>query len=136
MEVEGYFHKLRPPGRIEDMIRLGIDENQDLASVVDVQRLKPISEYPTPEYFIRAMAVALTHRGKGGAVADTAMEDMLTQLARRVAKSGVDQFIISGKIHESNKASQTMAERHGLRPATDIAQDSYVRWRMLIDIDG
>jgi hypothetical protein len=133
-EVEGYFHVLRPPGRSEDMIRLGIDDNQDLASIVEVQRLKPISEYPIPEYFIRAMAVALTHRGRGGAVADAAMEDMLTELARRVAKSGVAQFIISGNIHELNKASQAMAERHGLRPLTDVAQDSYIRWRLLVEI--
>jgi len=96
------------------MIRLGIDDNQDLASIVEVQRLKPVSEYPIPEYFIRAMAVALTHRGRGGAVADAAMEDMLTELARRVAKSGVAQFIISGNIHELNKASQTMAVKYGV----------------------
>ena len=133
-EVEAYFHDLKPPGRSQNVTRLGFDDDQNLASVVDVEQQRPSIEHPAPAYFIRAMAVALTHRGHGGAVADAAMTDVLTEIARRVAASGTDHFIVSGRIHRSNHASQAMAKRHGLQPAEDVVHDDYVRWRAIIDI--
>lgn len=123
-----------PPGRRENLIRLGFDDDANLASVVDVERLRPVAGQAVPEYFIRAMAVALSHRGAGGGTADAALEDALTQLARRVDAEGQNRFIVSGRIHRANAASQAMARRHGLEPADGAPEDPYVRWRAQIDI--
>jgi hypothetical protein len=133
-EVEAHFHDLKPPGRRENLIRLGFDDNHDLACVVEVERLPSADEHAVPEYFIRAMAVALAHRGIGGSTADAAITDALTEIAHRVAASGHDRFIVSGRIHHANTASQAMARRHGLQPTDEVTGDPYTRWRAQIDI--
>src|SRR3954454_19225613 len=74
-EVEAHFHTLKPPGRAEDLIRLGFDDHGDLASILEVKHLKPSAPDNPPEYFIRAMAIAVAPRGRGGATADGAVID-------------------------------------------------------------
>jgi hypothetical protein len=133
-EVEAHVHTLKPPGRRENLIRLGFDDSGDLASVIEVQQLRPLKQDAVPEYFIRAVAVALTHRGAGGVVADAAMTDALTEIARRMAAAGHDRFIVSGLIHHDNAPSQAMARRQGLQSTDPLPGDSYVRWRAQIDV--
>jgi hypothetical protein len=135
-EIEAHFHNLKPPGRAEDLIRLGLDDNDDIASIVEVQHLKPATPSGTPEYFIRALAVALAHRGHGGATADAAMTDALRTLALRVTSNEHDAFIIAGRIHAANAASQNMATRHGMTVRTAATRaDPYSLWAMLVAID-
>lgn len=133
--MEAHFHTLKPPGRAEDLIRLGFDDNDDIASIVEVQHLKPSAAGETPEYFIRAVAIALAHRGQGGATADAAMTDAVRTLARRVNGDEHKAFVISGRIHHANTASQTMAARHGMTTRTAAAAtDPYSLWAMSVDI--
>jgi hypothetical protein len=117
------------------VVRLGFDDNGDLASIVEVQHLKPNTAGETPEYFIRAMAIAIAHRGQGGVVADEAMTDALRTLARRVAGNDHRTFIVSGRIHRANTASQMMAARQGMTPHTAATgTDPYSRWAASVDI--
>jgi hypothetical protein len=126
---------LKPPGRAQDLIRLGFDDHGDLASIVEVQHLKSMAPEGRPEYFIRAMAIALAHRGQGGRVADDAITDALRTLARRVARHGHPVFIVSGRIHHANAASQLMATRQGLTPRTAASgDDPYSVWAMSVEI--
>lgn len=133
-EVEGHFHDLKPPGRPENLIRLGFDNNDDLASIIEVERLKPLTPGAEPEYFVRAMAIAQAHRGHGGATADDAITDALRAVAHRVAADNGSSFIVSGRIHQHNAASQAMAARHGIEPAEPEPGDPYTRWRTQIRI--
>ena len=134
-EVEAYFHDLKPPGRKGNLIRLGFDNDDDLASAVSIEALNPRAKAQTPEFFVAAVAVSLRERGKGGRTADDAFTDALAQLAERVLAAGRSELLISGRIHAHNAASQAMAIRNGLAPGPVRDGDPYVLWRVTIEVD-
>lgn len=74
------------------------------------------------------MAIACTHRGtaRRGAAADDAMTDALRAVALRVADHG-SVFMICGRIHHHNAASQDMATRHTREQAEPEPGDPYPR---------
>ena len=133
-EVEGFFHRLRPPGRRENVLRLGVDDTGDIVSAVAVQHVNPRSKTEIPFYFVNAMAVALRVRGEGGTVADAALEDTIFEVAKRVRVAGRDRFSLAGRIHRKNMASQAMATRNGMEPEDGDDQDPYLLWSMPVNI--
>lgn len=125
-EVEGYLHALKPPGRRENLIRLGFDDNGDLVSAVAIEAVNPGVRKETPEYFVAAVAVSLSQRGNGGKSADDAIADAIGQLGDRVRAAGGREFLLSGRIHQHNAASQAMAARNGMAPGRSRDGDPYV----------
>ena len=61
------------------------------------------------------MAVGQPYRGQGGSIADEMMADTLDMVTANALARGFERVEVFGYVHESNRSSQAMNHRAGLR---------------------
>lgn len=130
-EVEAMVHDLKPPGRREQLCRLGFDSDEDLCSVVVGEPVRR-PQGPLPEFFIKYFAISLKHRYADHSTADAAMSDCLDSISSKLRLQPGDAALVMGKVHHKNRASRRMAERNGMVLRSEPA-DLYGLWAVEIE---
>lgn len=64
---------------------------------------------------VESVAVAVRHRGCGGAVADELFAEVLSSIDERAVLHGIASVLVSGRIYGLNVPSQRMALRAKMR---------------------
>jgi hypothetical protein len=121
----------------EDVVLLGRDpDGGRLACVVHLK----LSDGPPFEVFIASLAVEISHRGCGGAVADQAFGEVRRLASTEARSRHCREAVVWGKIDHNNRASQWCAIRAGLEPIEEAADvgdfDDHQLWELHLDLSA
>jgi hypothetical protein len=82
---------------------------------------------------IRAIAISVRYRGKGGSHADEALAVALDIAGDRARATGCEAVIAVAWIHPRNQPSQLLCQRAGLVRRRDV-QDGLQEWAVQLDL--
>lgn len=128
-EVQAYLKRNPPPGRGENFYRLGLAKDGHALAVGIACHFPEPSIMPV--FKILAIGVSVEVRGSGGSVADAALQDMLEQIAARVAADGRNEFTVFGLVARENHASEKMCGRAAFA-TSDEGRGAYRRWSAVV----
>lgn len=123
-DVQRYLRTASHWYRTGDVLLIGHDVNGAVAAAA---HLMIDQGDALLEVFIAALAVAHTHRDKGGAVADETFRRIKATAVAVARERGLPAAILTGKIHRNNRASQYLALRHGQEPV-GVPSEDYGLW--------
>lgn len=128
--VQSKFRTASPPYPAPEFCELGWDKDGIGAAVFWEELDGP------GQVELHVAAVANRYRGRGGGVADEMMTHAFDTMTVRAIEVGVDFIEASTWIDESNKASQKMCRRFGLRQVAFKEDENLQRWSVVLQVSG
>lgn len=126
--VQAALRNLKPPAQEDEVLLFGLDGNK-LAAVVWVW----LNDKSAPRVVkILAVAVACSHRGQGGALADEALEVAILEAGDRSFSSGVHEVIVVAWVEGRNDPSQRMCQRTGFAKGDDVG-GGLSEWTLVLE---
>lgn len=120
--VQKWARTAHPPSGANERLRLGIDsDGERLTTVGEVCLLRVVDGLAALK--MTGIAIDVEHRGLGGRLADSALQDLLQSSGELAMAGGASEMIVIAWVDPRNGPSQRMLERNGFRFRSSVADD-------------